>query len=169
MKRMTDARRCVLLAAMLIAASPVAALAQGYAVRGGANINPDQFSVGAQYELGPISDRYWLQPNADVGFGDDARLVAFNLDIVGRKQLTRNSFWTGYAGGGPALNRYALNGYSATEAGVNLVGGLMHHRGLFTEVRLGFLESPRFRVGAGYAFGRKKASSTQRAAPRRRK
>jgi len=167
-RRIMDAWRYVLLAAMVIAASPVAALAQGYAIRSGANINPDQFSVGAQYELGPISDRYWLQPNGDVGFGDDATLVAVNLDVVYRKQLSRNSIWTGYAGGGPALNWYKLHGYSATEPGVNLVGGLMHHSGLFTEVRLGFLESPRFRVGAGYAFGRTKAT-TQRAAPRRRK
>lgn len=169
MNRIMQACRCVGLATIVIAASPVSARAQGYAVRTGANINPDQFSVGAQYEFGPVSDRYWLQPNTDVGFGDDARLVALNLDIVYRKQLSRNSIWTGYAGGGPALNWYRLHGYSATDPGVNLVGGLMHHSGLFTEMRLGFLESPRLRVGAGYAFGRKKASTTQRGAPRRRK
>jgi hypothetical protein len=130
---------------------------------------PDQFSVGGQYEVGPFSDRYWLQPNVDVAFGNDATLVAGNFDAVYRRSLTRSTAWTGYAGGGPALNWYKLNGYSATELGVNALGGLMHGSGMFVEARVGFLESPRFRFGVGYAFGRTKATGTQRTPPRRRK
>src|SRR5687768_13059252 len=145
-----------LLTAIVVVATPALSRAQGYAVRTGANINPDQFSVGGQYEVGPISDRFWLQPNIDVGFGNDATLVAGNFDAVYRRSLTRNSVWTGYGGGGPALNWYKLNGYSATELGVNALGGLMHASGMSLEARVGFLDSPRLRFGVGYAFGRSK-------------
>lgn len=62
-----------------LAYSVAPAAAQGYAVRGGANVNPDQIYVGGQYELGPFHDRVWFQPNADVGFGDDATLVSLNF------------------------------------------------------------------------------------------
>lgn len=60
--------------------------------------------------------------------------------------------WTAYGGGGPAVNFYKLLRYSQTEPGVNLIGGLMHHSGVFSEFRVGLLESPRFRFSAGYAF-----------------
>lgn len=158
----------LLVGCTVIAGSAGSALAQGYALRGGANINPDQLSVGGQYELGPVAERLWLQPNADVGFGNDATLVAFNFDVMYRRPLSRASIWTGYAGGGPAINWYKLLGYSQTGAGANLVGGVMHHTGLFTEVRLGFLESPRLRFGVGYTFGRNKAAPRRPTPPRRK-
>jgi hypothetical protein len=158
----------VLVGSTLIAGSARSAWAQGYALRSGANVNPDQVSVGGQYELGPVNERFWLQPNADLGFGNDATLLALNFDVVYRKALDSRSFWTGYAGGGPAINWYKLLGYSQTEPGANLVGGLMHARGLFTEVRIGFLDSPQLRFGVGYAFGRNSGVARRPPAPRRR-
>ncbi|HJU44779.1 MAG TPA: hypothetical protein VJ691_18270 [Vicinamibacterales bacterium] len=143
------------------------AWAQGYAVRSGASINPDQVFVGGQYEFAPVADRVWLQPNADLGFGDDTTLLAMNFDVVYRKSIGRRSTWTAFAGGGPALNWYKFTGSSTTQSGANVVGGVRHAKGLSTEVRLGFLDSPDLRFGVTYTFGRN-GGTPRRAAPRRR-
>jgi hypothetical protein len=153
--------------AVVVAASRPA-LAQGYAVRTGASINPDQVFVGGQYEFGPVADRLWMQPNADLGFGNDVTLVAMNFDVVFRKGMGQRSTWTAFAGGGPAVNWYKMSGFSETELGVNLVGGVRHAKGLFTEVRLGFLDSPDWRFGAGYTFGLSGSAPRRGPAPRRR-
>lgn len=159
----------LLVGAALTAGAGLPAAAQGVAVRGGMNVNPDQVYVGGQYEWGPLGQQVWLQPSADVGFGNDATLIALNFDAVYRRPLGKKPVWTAYGGGGPALNFYRLLGYNATEAGVSLVGGLLHHTGLMTEFRVGFLESPEFRVGIGYAFGRTKLPRPRTpAGPRRR-
>lgn len=168
MNATTRASIGVIVFVALIAGSTRAASAQGYAFRTGANVNPDQLSIGAQYELGVLSDRLWLQPNVDLGVGNDATLLAMNFDVVYRKRLDRRRIWTGYAGGGPAINWYKLLGYSQTEAGANIVGGLMHSKGLFTEVRVGFLESPRLRFGVGYAFRRNNPVAGRPTTPRRK-
>jgi hypothetical protein len=144
------------------------ASAQGLAVRSGANINPDQWSVGGQYEHGPVFDRLWLQPNADLGVGNDATLVAMNFDVVYRKPIARRATWTAYAGGGPALNWFKLVGYNQTGLGANLVGGVRHSNGLFTEMRAGFLDSPELRIGVGYTFGQNGAANRRQPASRRR-
>jgi hypothetical protein len=135
--------------------------AQGYGLRAGVNINPDQSSVGAQYELGPITNAIWLQPNLDLGFGNSTTLFATNLDVVYRRPVGRRTPWVGYLGGGPAINFYKFAAYSQTEPGVNVLGGLSHSNGLFTEIRVGFAESPQFRFGVGYAFRPKTGARTR--------
>jgi hypothetical protein len=165
-ERISRALTCSLVAgALTLAAGP--AFAQGLAVRGGATINPDQFAVGGQYELPLVGARTWLHPNAELGFGDNATLLALNFDVVYRKPLNARSIWTGYAGAGPALNWIKVDGFSQTEAGVNVLGGLMHSSGLFTELRVGFIESPHFAIGAGYAFGRSRPAARTPAGRRR--
>lgn len=149
MKSTVRALSHVFVACLLTFGASRSARAQGFAVRSGANINPDQFSVGSQYELGPINDRLWLQPNTDLGVGNDATLIAMNFDVVYRRPVSQRSIWTAYAGGGPALDWYRLLGYSRTVAGANVVAGVMHHGGLFSEMRVGFLESPQLRFGVG--------------------
>lgn len=140
--------------------------AQGFAVRGGANVNPDQFYGGGQYEIGPVADHVWLQPNADLGVGNGATLVAANFDVVYRKPLQRSGIWTAYAGGGPAINWYHLDAYSTTETGAGMIVGLMHSSRMFVDCRVGFFDSPALRIGVGYAF-RSVAKKTPRS-PRRR-
>lgn len=158
----------VLLGCAIVACSAAPVAAQGFTARSGFNVNPDQFYVGGQYDWGPVVQRLWLQPNADVGFGNDATLVSLNFDVVHRRPLGKVPVWTAFVGGGPALNLYKLHGYSATEAGLNVLGGVMHRSGLITEVRVGFLESPQLRIGVGYAF-RPKNAAPPRTAPRKRR
>ena len=142
----------------------VSAHAQGFAVRGGASVNPDQVYGGGQYEIGPVTDRVWLQPNADLGIGNGATLVTANFDVVYRKPLQRRSIWTAYAGGGPAINWYRLDAYSTTATGAGVVAGLRHANHIFVDCRFGFFDSPELRIGLGYSFGTNAATTRK---PRR--
>ena len=141
------------------------AFAQGYGVRGGVNVNPDQFYGGAQYEVAPVFENVWLTPSVDAGFGNDATLIAINMDFLYRRPVGRRSPWTAHLGGGPTLNHYRLPLYSQTETGLNAVAALAHTSGWFTEVRLGFLDSPEVRFGVGYRITRP-ARPTRTAKPR---
>ena len=165
MMRSKGCHRAMAVVGLLLCAS-VPAQAQGFAIRGGMNVNPDQFYGGGQYEVGPVVDRVWLQPNADLGWGNGATLVAINFDITYHKPLQRNGIWSAYVGGGPAINWYRLDAYSATEMGVGVVAGLMHSNHVFTDFKVGFFDSPQFRVGIGYAF--RPDTKTKPRVPRRR-
>lgn len=141
------------------------AWAQGLGVRGGGTVNPDQFYVGGQYEWGPF-EKLWFHPSVDFGFGDDAKLISGNFDVVYRHALSARSPWTAFAGAGPSINHYRVAGLSETGMGVNFLGGMMHDSGIFAEFRAGFADSPDFRFGVGYRFSAKKQ---QRAPARRRR
>ena len=149
----------LLIAAVLM--MPAVAGAQNLAVTGGANINPDQFYVGAKYDW-PLLERVWFEPSVDVGFGSDARLIAANLEATYRRPLSRRGPWTVVAGGGPAVNHYRLSGFTETDLGVNLLAGLRHARGIFTEFRVGLGDSPEFRFGVGYTIRPGRRAATPR-------
>lgn len=152
---------------VIVVSSP--AYAQGFGVRGGANVNPDQFAVGAHYDFAPLTDALWLRPNGDLGFGSGTRLFAVNLEAAYRLPLLEwKSPWTAYAGGGPSINWYRVAGVTDTQTGFNAMFGLAHVRGLFTEARVGFYDSPEFRVAVGYAFksGIPRANKPASPAPR---
>ena len=140
------------------------ATAQGLGVRTGMNVNPDQFSIGAQYAL-PIADRLWFQPSGDAGFGDGATLVTLSSNVVYRRQMAPRSRWMAFAGGGPELNVYRVAGVHDTFAGATLFGGVQHSSGLFVQAARGFLDSPQFRLGVGYVMKPKRPGT--KTAPRR--
>ena len=137
------------------AASPASAQGLNFGVRAGASTDPDQFYFGAHVETPAIVDRVHLRPNLEFGFGDNATLIAVNIEAVYRIPL-RRSPWTVYAGGGPAINYYDFDddGGSDARGGLNFVGGLEHDTGLFFEVKVGAWESPDIKFGVGYTFGR---------------
>jgi hypothetical protein len=147
-------------ATVLIMLVPSLARAQGFGVRTGVNVNPDQIAAGALYEW-PMTEHVWFQPNADFGIGDNAKLVTMNMDLVYRMASGPRSNWTLFVGGGSALNYYKLTGYDVTLGGVNALGGVMHRSGFFAQAAAGFIDSPRFKFGVGYAFHPK----TQRGRP----
>ena len=135
--------------------------AQGWGLRGGANVNPDQMFVGASYQLEPLTKDLWLEPNGAVGFGNGSTLLAANVDLMHRLWQPARSPWRLDVGGGPAINYYRFAGSSDTQAGLNLVAALGHSSGWGTEFRLGFYDSPDFRLGVTYKL-------SQRAAPHHR-
>ncbi len=131
--------------------SPAIAYGQGFAVLGGANVNPDQVFAGGRYEW-PLIEDVWFQPGADAGFGDNVKLFTVNFDVTLRKALDRSP-WSLYAGGGPALNHYRWDNGRENKLGMNLLGGLRHSNGVFTEFRAGLADGPDVRFTVGIMLG----------------
>ena len=142
--------RFVRFAAVLIiwGALALPAAAQGLGVRAGASVGPDQFYFGGHMDTGPIADRLHFRPNVEIGLGDDITVVAFNIEFAYFFPPARA--WSFYAGGGPALNVIDTELETNSEGGFNLLAGAQHDGGLFGEVKVGFGDSPEFKVGVGY-------------------
>ena len=120
-------------------------------VQGGVSIDPDQVYFGGHVETTPLVDRLRFRPGVDVGVGDDLTLVAINLDFTYTFPSRRP--WNLYAGGGPAINWFNVDGGgSETEAGFNFLIGAKHRDGLFFEMRVGAMDSPDLKFGVGYTF-----------------
>ena len=142
-------------AALLGTSAPASAQGMGVGVRAGASVDPDQFYFGGHVETPAIVDRVHLRPNLEIGFGDDATLIGVNIEAIYKYPL-RQSPWTVYGGGGPAINYYNFDddAGSDTRGGMNFVFGLEHDRGVFFEVKVGAWESADLKFGLGYSFGR---------------
>jgi hypothetical protein len=144
------------LAALTLAAAPADAQTE-FGVRAGVSADPDQFFFGAHFETEPIIERLTFRPNIEVGVGDDLTLIALNIEFVYSIPLD-NHPWRVYFGGGPAANIYSRDDGpgrgddSGVEGGFNLLVGLQHRRGLFTEIKVGALDSPSVKFTVGYAF-----------------
>ena len=146
-RRSTAVVTCLLL---LVAAR---AQAQQAGVRAGVSGDPSQFYLGVHYESTPILDNLRFKPNLEIGFGDDLTLVALNFEFAYSIPLN-NSPWNLYVGAGPALNIYRFRGDSNSQGGFNILLGLQHSRGLFTELKVGAIDSPGVKFGIGYTFRR---------------
>ena len=134
------------------AALAAPAAAQGLGVRAGASVDPDQFYFGGHVETGPLVDELRFRPNVEIGLGEDVTLVALNVEFSYVFPPSAGG-WSLYAGGGPALNIIDTEETtSSSEGGINLLAGASHERGLFGEIKVGFLDSPNFKVGVGYTF-----------------
>jgi hypothetical protein len=126
-------------------------------VRVGVSGDPDQFYFGGHLETSPLIDRLTFRPNVEIGFGDDETLVALNFEFAYWIPL-RNQPWRVYVGGGPALIIRSfdvpLHGPdgSDTGGGFNFMIGLQHRGGLFTEFKVGAIDSPTVKFAVGYAF-----------------
>jgi hypothetical protein len=152
-------RRILVLALLLmVTAGGTNSWAQrGAGLRAGASLDPDQFYLGGHVEVGPLIPHLWFRPNLEVGIGSNRALVAFNGELIYLFPLERNE-WSVYVGAGPALNlirfdedRFGNRGTEA-EGGFNILLGLEHNGGLFTELKVGALRSPELKFGIGYTF-----------------
>lgn len=144
--------RTVQLATLIVVFALLAAPAAAQAVGGriGVSTDPDQFYFGGHVETAPLVDRVHFRPNVEIGIGDDTTLVALNFEFVYR--FPSQQPWTLYAGGGPALNIVDTDRDTETEGGFNIVLGVQHRSGLFTEIKVGALDSPNVKFGVGYVF-----------------
>ena len=112
--------------------------------------NPDQFYFGGHVETTPVVDRLRFRPNVEVGVGNDATLLAFNFEFV--YPFASRQPWHVYAGAGPALNWFRVNGNSDAGGGFNVLFGLENNKGLFFEAKVGTFDSPDLKFGVGYTF-----------------
>lgn len=127
------------------------ASAQTAGVRVGASIDPDQFFFGGHVETGPLVEELRFRPNVEIGLGDNVTLVAINFEFVYPFVLAED--WDLYAGAGPALNIYNHETAGTdSRGGFNLLVGLAHRGGLFTELKIGTIDSPDVKIAVGYQF-----------------
>jgi hypothetical protein len=125
--------------------------AQGLGVVAGVSADPDQFYFGVGYETAELLERLRFRPNLEVGVGDEVTLITANFEFAYRIPIQRKP-WSVYVGGGPAL--VISNAHDDTDAGggFNILLGVAHRRGLFTEIKVGVIDSPGFKFGVGYRF-----------------
>ena len=94
-----------LLATLLLLASSSPSLAelgyQTWGLRGGVGVDPDQGIIGMHWNLGNFSQRTRLQPNFEVGFGDNATIASLGIPVHYR--FGNSPHYTPYAGGGVLL------------------------------------------------------------------
>jgi hypothetical protein len=130
------------------------AFAQAHAgVRAGVSVDPDQFFFGGHVETSPIASHVTFRPNAEIGIGDHVTLIALNFEGAYWFQNKRSSPWALYAGGGPAVNIYKVEGFgSDAAAGFNFLVGAQKSTGLFTEFKIGVGDSPTLKFTVGYSF-----------------
>jgi hypothetical protein len=145
--------RTLLLATVLVVTTAASAAAQSAGVRTGVSGGPDQFYVGLHYETEPLIEQVRFKPNVEVGIGSSQTLLAINLEFVGKVPINREP-WAVYLGGGPALIIDNANGAGTnTGGGFNILFGLEHQKGLFTELKVGVADSPGVKFSVGYIFG----------------
>jgi hypothetical protein len=143
--------RKFLLAGLLVLTSAASAAAQNAGVRVGVSGDPDQFYFGLHYETAPLIERIHFKPNLEVGVGSDQTLVAVNIEFVGKFPL-RQEPWTVYVGAGPALVIDKVTNNTNTGGGFNILIGVEHRGGLFTELKVGAIDSPSVKFAVGYVF-----------------
>ncbi len=158
-------RRLLMILAAALMAAPGAAQADGLAFQGwgprlGVTMNPDQFHFGAHTDFGSMDSHLRLQPNLELGLGDNLTLLTLNLDGAYRFS-SRWESWTPYLGGGVGFvmtgtEDNGLTGNTEQGTGLDVLGGI--EKGLtsgsrfFIEGKVGFFDEPDFMVTTGWTF-----------------
>ena len=86
-------------------------------------------------------------------------MIGLNFEFAFKIALDDQA-WTPYLGAGPAVNiidrsdsgRRRGDGDTSVEGGFNILIGVEHDGGLFTELKVGALDSPDLKFIVGYAF-----------------
>jgi hypothetical protein len=128
---------------------------EGVGVRAGISARPEQFYFGGHASFGPVVDKLWFRPNIEIGVGNSITLIALNAEFTYWVPLRKDP-WNVYLGGGPAANLYsfgsAANRATEVRPGFNFLVGIAQRSGLFTEIKIGTINSPSFKFGIGYTF-----------------
>ena len=150
-------RRFVWAAAALLLFSAPADAQWRAGIRAGVSADPDQFFFGGHVESRPLVERLTFRPNAEIGVGDDVTTVALNVEFA--YWLTTDEPWSVYFGAGPAVNIYSFDDDRPGRGddddvggGFNILVGAQHRQGLFTELKVGMIDSPNLKFTVGYVF-----------------
>lgn len=149
--------------ALLLApgASHAASAATAFGPRVGLSIDPDQLVLGGQMVIGDLAPDVTFNPSLEFGFGDDATVIALNLDGEYHFRI-EGSPWRPYAGFGLGINFIEVDlpapfaDVSDTEVGANLIVGAgvptRSNNRFFTELRFGLGDIPDLKIMAGWLF-----------------
>src|SRR5512145_1712479 len=124
------------MAAIALCATPAYAQTSGVGVRAGVSGDPDQFYFGGHVETKPLIDRLTFRRNLEIAYWIPIRNKPFSV----------------YLGGGPAVIIGDRNDDTDVGGGFNILVGLQHRGGLFTEFKVGFADSPDIKFGVGFVF-----------------
>lgn len=101
--------------------------ASPWGIRLGLATDPDQLVVGANFLEFEITDNLWLEPNAELGFGDDVTMLTGTAPVHYR--FVVDAKVRPYAGGGVTLGwaRVDKHGETETEFDISLraTGGIL--------------------------------------------
>ena len=153
-----------LLALAILAMLPAASFAGSFTSYGpelGFSQGPDQIVVGGHLKWGSVAPQLDFVPGLDLGFGDNVTLVSVNGDFHYR--VNTQTKWQPYVGGGMGIhfasadnNGPAGTDNTSTNAGGHFIVGAdvaTQGRGrFFTELKLGFGDSPDLKALAGWHF-----------------
>nr|MBN2276617.1 hypothetical protein [candidate division Zixibacteria bacterium] len=131
---------------------------KSFGPRLGYSVNPDQFVIGFQAELGPVVESARMAPSFDLGFGDDITTFTLNGDIrltILKPPKSNTAF---YVALGPTLLFWDYKGGdSDLEIGLTATAGIKFPMGQSAfynlEGRFGIGDVPDFRIMAGILFG----------------
>ena len=130
---------------------------QGWGPRVGISADPDQLFGGVHFDLGEIVEHLRLQPNVEIGFGDDVTSVTGSVAVHWLYEVDWPG-WQPYSGGEVGLNYLDFDGRrgSDTEFALNAVGGvetrLKSDNRLSFEIKLGIIEEPDVKLLVGWTF-----------------
>jgi opacity protein-like surface antigen len=156
--------RKLFLTALLAVTPAIAGAAEvgTYGPRIGFSSGPDQIVFGGQYAVAEVADHLTFDPNLELGFGDDATIIAFNLDL--HYEFQTNTTWRPYAGAGIGISFVSFdapppaNDESDTDVGGALIiGAEAPPRGngrFFGELKLGLGDIPDLKLMVGWNFKR---------------
>ena len=137
---------------------------RSFGLRGGININPDQFNFGAHIDAGTLASRVRFQPSFELGLGNGVTVAATNFDA--HYLFTARRFRP-YAGGGLGINFIDVSSGIGQQEGLNiepvlnLVAGAEWgaprpgsgaFRRYLVEARLGIGDTPELKLVAGFTF-----------------
>jgi len=144
----------------LIISFPVATRAdigfQGWGLRTGLSVDPDQIDIGAHFNLGEFIPNLRFQPNLELGFGDNIFLLMINGETFYLFDV-RGSNFRPYAGGELSIVYWRVDNSHGKnedlEIGLSPVGGIEFPFSKqtmgFLELKLGIGDVPDFRVAVG--------------------
>jgi len=135
-------------------ASP--ARGQGVGIRAGVSGDPTQFFFGGHVETAPLADRLRFRPNIEVGVGDNRTLVSLNVEFAWHFSESSRG-WSPYVGAGPAVVFRFFDSPPGRDdsdvgGGLNFFAGVEHTGGLFTELKVGAIDSPSVKFAVGFVF-----------------
>jgi hypothetical protein len=131
----------------------------GIGPRLGLTVNPDQFHFGIHFDMGDLGDNLMMQPNLEIGVGENVTTVAPTFEVDYRFRSDWGA-WTPYLGGGIGPIFYSFkHGNSSSELGVYLQFGIGKGSAygksghFFLEGKLGMADAPDFKATIGWTFG----------------
>jgi opacity protein-like surface antigen len=147
--------------ALFATAASAANQVNGWGPRVGASVTPDQLVFGAQLHLGEVAPNLTLDPNIEIGIGDDQTVVQPNFDLQYHLDV-QNSVWKPYVGGGLGIAFVSWDtpgpglDDSDTTVGANAFVGVeaptKAGNRFFLEARFGLGDLPSAKFMAGWNF-----------------